>query len=57
MYIGGITLLTLAFTLQMPEGWDDVRVVITRPPLDPDGPCSNVRPEDDNPGATLSSCK
>ena len=41
----------------MPEGWDDVRVVITRLPLDPDGPCSNVRPEDDNPGATLSACK
>lgn len=42
----------------MPDGWDDVRVIITRPGApDPDGPCGNLRPEDDNPGAPLSSCK
>jgi len=45
---------------QMPYGWDDVRVVIQRPDSppdspDPNGPCSNHRPEDDYPGASLSS--
>ena len=44
--------------LQMPNGWDDVRVTIGRPNSpDPDGPCGNTRPEDDYPGATLSARK
>lgn len=35
--------------LQMPERWEDVRVTVIRPGLtDPDGPCANAIPQDDN---------
>lgn len=44
-----------AIMLQMPEGWDDVRVNIRRPSQpDPDGRCGNRIPQDDYLSATLS---
>ncbi|KAF6030638.1 LanB1 [Bugula neritina] len=50
--------IIIRYETQMPYGWDDVRVVIQRPDSpDPNGPCSNHRPEDDYPGASLSSGK
>ena len=43
---------------QMTEKWEDVRVSVIRPGLtDPDGPCANAIPQDDDKAASLQPGK
>lgn len=51
-----LSLISNVVSLQLPNGWEDVRVTVERDgPIDPDGPCANTRPEDDMKHVTLTA--